>query len=140
MHWGLCGSAEEKVTPQHGEEQVRGPGGEHGGKRVYVAEILKDVRDDVVGDGYPDCGAKAGDIASFPCAKRERDGDDRHNEGDERVSQLAVELDTKAGSVEAGLLKVVDVTGEFVVTHLLRGAFFLFEIAGLFTDLGEAGY
>ena len=134
---GSGGGAHEEVGAGEAEEDVGGPGGEEGGEGVDVAHGLKGAGDDPVGDGEADRGGDAGEAAALAHGEGEGNAEDGHDEGDEGVSELAVELDAKAHSVEAGLGEVCDVAGEFVVAHLLRGAIFFLEVGGLLVDLGE---
>src|SRR5215471_8375753 len=129
--------AEEEVGSGDSEEDVWGPGGHDGWKGSDVAHGLEESVDGPVGDGEADGDGVSGERAAFAHGGGEGDCEHRHDEGDEWVSELAVELYAEALGVEAGLPEIVDVVGEFAVGHLLRWAVFFDEVNGLLADLGE---
>ena len=99
-----------------------------------------------IGNKFPDFSVKgvvstnpANAFADFTQASDQGkwNGDDSHDERDDRVGELAVKLYAQAHGIKAALPQVVDVAGELGVRHLLRLADHFCEVAGLFVYLRE---
>ena len=66
-------------------------------------------------------------------------GEDRHDEGDEGIGELALELHAEADGVEAGAAEIGDVFIQLGVAHLVGELVLLLEVAGLLANLWECG-
>src|SRR5271156_4031049 len=136
----LCRCTQQEISACEAEKYVGRPGRKKCRKQVHVAHGFKCPRDDKIGDGDPDGDGDSGQRASFAHGEREGNGQDRHNQCDDWIRQLPIELYAQAYSVKAALAQVVDVCLQLVETHLRRKQRFLFEILRMLVNLGEGAH
>src|SRR3984885_9133373 len=131
MEWSPCALSrylQQQVAAGEAKEQIGRPRGEERGQHVHVAHRFECAGYHPIRDGDADGGGDAGERAALAHKERERHRQYGHDERDERIGDLVIELHAQPHGVKAALPQVVDVTRELDEAHLRRLAVLFFEI------------
>src|SRR5208282_1114330 len=76
---------------------------------------------------------------AFAGGEREGDGENGHDQRDQRIGNLLLQLDAQTHHVKSALFEIVNVAAQFFVAHFRRLFNFLLEVGGRFRQFGVSG-